>query len=165
VDNTLQQQQRKLGKLPEIDIIVRGEGEKTFAELVEAYEKGKPISNVKGLSTRHNGKVYHTPQRPLIKDLDSLPFPGYHLVEDVVHKYHFTMMAGSSTRYALIEGSRGCLHNCSFCSQWVFWQGKWRVKSPKRIVDEMQFFMRIMESVFLAYRRQLRLRQTHQRAV
>ena len=131
--------QESLEIYPEIDIIVRGEGEKTFAELVDAYARGKPMSNVKGLSTRHNGKVYHTPQRPLIKDLDSLPFPGYHFVEDIVHKYHFTMMAGSSTRYALIEGSRGCLHNCSFCSQWVFWQGKWRVKSPKRIVDEMQF--------------------------
>lgn len=124
---------------PEIDIVIRGEGEQTLAELVDAYAKGRAISYIKGLSFRHNGKVYHTPQRALIKNLDALPFPGYHFVKDVIHKYHFTMMAGSSTRYALIEGSRGCLHNCSFCSQWVFWQGMWRVKSPKRIADEMQF--------------------------
>ena len=127
-----------LASCPEIDMVVCGEGEQTFAELVDTYAKGKPMSTVKGLSFRHDGKVYHTPQRPLIKNLDNLPFPGYHFVEDVIHKYHFTMMAGSSTRYALIEGSRGCSHNCSFCSQWVFWQGKWRVKSPKRIADEMQ---------------------------
>ena len=127
-----------LATYPEIDIVVRGEGEQSFAELVDAYAKGKPVSTVKGLSFRHNGKVYHTPQRPLIENLDNLPFPGYHFVEDVIHKYHFTMMAGSSTRYALIEGSRGCSHNCSFCSQWVFWRGRWRLKSPERIVDEMQ---------------------------
>jgi anaerobic magnesium-protoporphyrin IX monomethyl ester cyclase len=127
-----------LATYPEIDIVVRGEGEQTFAELVDAYAKGKPVSTVGGLSFRHNGKVYHTPQRPLIENLDNLPFPGYHFVEDVIHKYHFTMMAGSSTRYALIEGSRGCSHNCSFCSQWVFWRGRWRLKSPERIVDEMQ---------------------------
>ncbi len=130
--------QKSLETYPEIDLIVRGEGEETFAELVDAYAKEKPISSVKGLSFKHNDNVYDTPQRPLIKDLDNLPFPGYHFVEDIIHKYHFTMMAGSSTRYALIEGSRGCLHNCSFCSQWIFWQGKWRVKSPKRIADEMQ---------------------------
>jgi anaerobic magnesium-protoporphyrin IX monomethyl ester cyclase len=131
--------QESLETYPEIEIVVRGEGEQTFAELVDAYAKGKPISNVKGLSFRHNGKVCHNPQRPLIKNLDDLPFPGYHFVEDVIHKYHFTMMAGSSTRYALIEGSRGCSHNCSFCSQWVFWRGRWRVKSPKRIAEEMQY--------------------------
>lgn len=131
--------EESLKTYPEIDVVVRGEGEQTFAELVNAYAEGRPISNIKGLSFRHNGKIYHTSQRALIKNLDTLPFPGYHFVEEVIHNYHFTMMAGSSTKYALIEGSRGCLHKCSFCSQWVFWQGTWRVKSPKRIADEMQF--------------------------
>ncbi|MCK4424507.1 cobalamin-dependent protein [Candidatus Bathyarchaeota archaeon] len=131
--------EESLETYPGIDIIVRGEGEQTLVELVDAYAKGKPMSTVKGLSFRHKGKIYHTPERPLIRDLDDLPYPGYHFVEDIIHKYHFTMMAGPSTRYALIEGSRGCPYSCSFCSQWVFWQGKWRVKSPKRIADEMQF--------------------------
>jgi anaerobic magnesium-protoporphyrin IX monomethyl ester cyclase len=121
-----------------IDSIIRGEGEQTLAELVDARAKEKPLSTVKGLSFRHEGQIHHTSKRPLIRDLDDLPHPGYHFVEDVIHKYHFTMMAGPSTRYALIEGSRGCPHSCSFCSQWGFWQGKWRVKSPQRIADEMQ---------------------------
>jgi anaerobic magnesium-protoporphyrin IX monomethyl ester cyclase len=124
---------------PEIDIIVRGEGEQTLVEIVEALGNKTSFSNVQGLTFRHKGRVCHTPSRPLIEDLDSLPFPGYHFVEDVIHKYHFTMMAGRSARFALIEGSRGCPHNCSFCSQWVHWQGTWRVKSPKRIAAEMEF--------------------------
>lgn len=124
---------------PEIDVIVRGEGEQTPVELVKSLVNKTSFANVQGLSFRHKGRVYHTPSRSLIGNLDSLPFPGYHFVEDVVHKYHFAMMAGRSTRYALIEGSRGCPYTCSFCSQWVHWQGKWRVKSPKRIADEIEF--------------------------
>jgi anaerobic magnesium-protoporphyrin IX monomethyl ester cyclase len=131
--------QESLENFPAIDVIVRGEGEQTLAELVDAHTRKKQLSTVKGLSFRHKGKIHHTAERSLIRDLDDLPYPGYHFVEDVVHKYHFTMMTGPSTRYALIEGSRGCPHNCSFCSQWIFWQGKRRIKSPKRIADEMQF--------------------------
>jgi anaerobic magnesium-protoporphyrin IX monomethyl ester cyclase len=124
---------------PEIDVIVRGEGEQTLVELVKTLVNKTSFLNVKGLSLKHKNQVYHTPSRPLIENLDDLPLSGYHFVEDVAHKYHFTMMAGRSTRYALIEGSRGCPYNCSFCSQWVYWQGRWRVKSPKRVADEIEF--------------------------
>jgi len=124
---------------PEIDVVVRGEGEETFAELVRAFEKGSSFSKVEGISFRHDGKIFHNPDRALIEDLDTLPHPGYHLVRDHMHKYHFTMMAGPKTKYALIEASRGCPHRCTFCSQWKFWRGKWRSKSPKRIADEMEF--------------------------
>ena len=48
-------------------------------------------------------------------------------------------MAGPRTRYALVEGSRGCPHRCTFCTQWRHWEGRWRAKSPKRIADEMEF--------------------------
>lgn len=126
---------------PEIDVIVRGEGEETFVELVRARKKS-PLSRIKGISFRHKGKVIHNPARPLIKNLDDLPFPGYHFVEGLVHKYHFRMMTNSKAGYALIEGSRGCPHRCTFCSQWVHWGGMWRVKSPKRIADEMEFCYR-----------------------
>lgn len=53
----------------------------------------------------------------MIQDLDSLPYPAYHLVEKNLPKYHFTMMAGSSTQYLIMEASRGCDHSCSFCTQ------------------------------------------------
>jgi len=78
----------------------------------------------------------------LIENLDELPFPGYHFIEDYVHRYHFTMMAGSRARYGMIEASRGCPHRCTFCSQWKHWQGMWRHKSVKRVTDEMEFLYR-----------------------
>ncbi len=131
--------QESLETYPEIDVIVRGEGELTLVELVKAFAEKKSFARTKGISFRHDGKIKHNPSRPLIENLDDLPYPGYHFVEDVVHKYHFTAMAGPKTKYALIEGSRGCPHRCTFCTQWKHWEGVWRTKSPKRIADEFEF--------------------------
>jgi len=132
--------QESLQTLPEIDVIVRGEGEQTFAELVKNSAKKSAFAGINGMSFRHRGKIIHNSPRPLIEDLESLPYPGYHLVKDIVHEYHFVAMSGHrDLPYQLVEGSRGCSHECSFCTQWRHWQGKWRVKSAKRIAAEMEF--------------------------
>jgi anaerobic magnesium-protoporphyrin IX monomethyl ester cyclase len=131
--------QESLETYPEIDVIVRGEGEQTFAELAKSVDKKSDFTNIQGISFRHKGKIVQNPSRPLMENLEELPYPGYHLVKDVVHKYHFAMMTGADAPYALVEGSRGCSHECTFCTQWRHWQGKWRLKSPKRIADEMKF--------------------------
>ena len=141
--------QESLETYSEIDIVVRGEGEETLAELVQALERERPLSKVKGISFGHEGEIIHTPPRPLINNLDELPFPGYHFVEEHMNKYHFKMMAGANTGYALVESSRGCSHRCTFCSQWRFWGGKWRAKSPKRIADEIEYCYREFGSRFL----------------
>ncbi len=131
--------QESLEIYPEIDIIVRGEGEGTFTNLVKQLKKKKPsFSQIKGISYRHKGRIIHNPPQPLIGDLDDLPLPGYHFVQDYMDKYHFTMMAGSKS-YALIEGSRGCPHRCTFCSQWKHWSGTWRTKSARRVADEFEY--------------------------
>ncbi len=112
--------QESLEAYPEIDVIVRGEGEQTLAELVKAVERApkKPVlSKIEGLSFRHEQAIRHNPNRPLMKDLNTLPFPGYHFVKDYVHKYNFKMMAGCKG-YGFVEASRGCPHRCIFCSQW-----------------------------------------------
>ena len=131
--------QESLETYPEIDVIVRGEGEETFTELARNAEDKKSFQKIKGISYRRGGKILHNPPRPLIEDINDLPFPGYHLVKDIVHKYHFAAMGGRNAPYALIEGSRGCLHRCTFCTQWTHWQGTWRLKSPERIADEMEY--------------------------
>ena len=131
--------QESLEAYQEIDVIVRGEGEQTFTELVKKANKKSYFPQIKGISFRRNGKILHNPPRPLIENLDELPYPGYHFVKNIVHKYHFASMAGRNAPYALIEGSRGCPHNCTFCSQWRHWQGTWRIKTSQRIADEMEF--------------------------
>lgn len=134
--------QESLISYPEIDVIVRGEGELALAEVLKKVREGLPFSDTKGVSFRCGDRIVHNPPMPLIENLDELPFPGYHFVKDLTHKYHFVAMTGRRIPYAIIEGSRGCPHNCSFCSQWRHWLGTWRLKSPKRIVDEMEYCYR-----------------------
>ncbi len=138
-----------LQTFPEIDVIVRGEGEQTLAELVEKAKTNSPFQDIKGISFQHKGNISHNPPRPFIENLDDLPFPGYHFVKDLMHKYHFSAMTGLKTPYALIEGSRGCPHRCTYCSQWRHWQGTWRKKSAKRIADEMEFCYNTYGSRFI----------------
>ena len=131
--------QESLEAYPEIDVVVRGEGEETMVELIRSIAKNLSFSGVAGISFRNRDKIRHNPSRPLIENLDSLPFPGYHFVKEFAHLYHFTMMAGSKAKYGMVEGSRGCTHQCTFCSQWKYWQRCCRHKSPKRVADEIEF--------------------------
>ena len=131
--------QDSLQQYPEIDVIVRGEGEQTFTELIKAQQENANFSNILGISYRQGDDIAHNASRPLIENLEDLPFPGYHLVKANMSKYHFKIMGGENNPYALIEGARGCNHQCTFCTQWRHWQACWRVKSAKRIADEMAF--------------------------
>lgn len=131
--------QESLEKYPEIDVIVRGEGEETLTELVKNSTRKSQFPKIKGISFRLDTKIVHNKPRPLIQDLNKLPYPGYHFVKDLVHKYHFAAMAGYNAPYVLVEGARGCSHKCTFCTQWRHWGGVWRLKKPERIADEIEF--------------------------
>jgi anaerobic magnesium-protoporphyrin IX monomethyl ester cyclase len=134
---------------PEIDIIIRGEGERTLVELIQTINNEGKLGKIKGISTRHKDKIITTPPQPLIKNLDTLPYPAYHLVENYIKQYHFTMMAGRNTQYMILEGSRGCEYKCTFCTQWNHWQGIWRTKSIKRIADEIEYLNDTYGGIFL----------------
>jgi anaerobic magnesium-protoporphyrin IX monomethyl ester cyclase len=137
-----------LVSFPEIDVVIRGEGERTLTELVNEFSEERSLKDVKGLSFRFNNNIIHTPERPLICDLNSLPFPGYKFVKDHMKKYFFSLMADKITPFAILEGSRGCVHNCSYCSQWRFWRNVSRKKSPGRVVDELEYVYETYGSKF-----------------
>jgi anaerobic magnesium-protoporphyrin IX monomethyl ester cyclase len=141
--------EESLKNFPEIDYIVRGEGERTLVDLIKTLEHEGTISNVQGVSWRHDRTIFHNPTRPLIENLDSLPYPAYHLVEDNLKQYHFTMMAGRNTRFMIVEGARGCEYRFSFCTQWSHWGNRWRTKSAKRIADEIEHLNETYGGVFL----------------
>ena len=140
--------EESLAAYPEIDYVVRGEGEQTLLELVQAINGERPLAKVNGLTYRHDGQIVHSPDRAPIMDLDTLPYPGYHFVREHMKDYHFLMMAGRKNPYALIEASRGCDHKCTFCTQWRYW-GRCRRKSPKRVADEFEYVYREFGSRFL----------------
>jgi len=141
--------EESLVNFPEIDIVIRGEGELTLVDLIKTLNKKGKIDQVQGISFRNKKAIIHTISRPLIKNLDSLPYPAYNLIEDNLKKYHFTLMAGRNTRYMILETARGCEYKCSFCTQWNHWGGTWRTKSTKRIVDEIEYLNETYGGVFL----------------
>ena len=112
---------------PWIDILVRGEGEFTFRELIE---KGSPV-NIHGLSYKMNGKLIHNPDRPFLKNLDELRPPSRHLVENYKYKI-FNMNCDA------IETSRGCPQACKFCSTNVVYNQTWRSRSVENIIKELE---------------------------
>jgi anaerobic magnesium-protoporphyrin IX monomethyl ester cyclase len=122
----------------QVDAIARGEGEQTLVEYVKAYGGEGLKSKVTGLSFRDGEIIRHNPERSLICDLDTLPHPGYHYVAEHMKKYYFALMAEMEEPFAIVEGSRGCRHDCSYCSQWKFWRSSQRTKSPRRVVDEIE---------------------------
>lgn len=126
-----------ISKYPEVDFIIRGEGEETFTDLVKCIEQDNGVDRVLGLSYKKE-KINHNPDRPLIGNLDVLPPPAYHLVAEHMKNYYFSLMSDENLPFAIIEGSRGCRHNCSYCSQWCFWRQNQRFKSPENVVKEFE---------------------------
>ncbi|HME51984.1 MAG TPA: radical SAM protein [Candidatus Lokiarchaeia archaeon] len=111
-------------QVPEIDAVVRGEGEMTFQELV----LNGPSINVNGLSFRgEDGEVYHNGDREKITDLDTLPFP-YRDVRpsNPIFKKH-----------EVIVTSRGCNGSCTFCANGSV-HGRWRGRSAENVVEELK---------------------------
>ena len=70
-----------LKNISSIDVIVRGEGEVTFLELVRAIEAKTDFKNITGISYRKEGKIFHNGDRPLIENMDTLPWPARHLID------------------------------------------------------------------------------------
>ena len=127
-----------LREAPWIDVVVRGEGEQVFLNLVRAVDDGTWAADrgaVKGIAYLADGKVIATPAEPPIADLDRI-LPDWGILE--WDKYIYIPMG---VRVAIPNFARGCPFTCSFCSQWKFWRD-YRVRDPKAVVDEIETLVR-----------------------
>jgi len=114
---------------PQVDIVVRGEGELTMKELIK---KSSP-EDILGVSYKKNGKIFHNPDRPPIENLDSLPFPARYLRR---HKYK-DRMNNNGREMDVITMSRGCWGRCSFCCEPYMSKGRMQFRSPENIIKEL----------------------------
>ncbi|MFC2157092.1 B12-binding domain-containing radical SAM protein [Acidobacteriota bacterium] len=113
---------------PEIDFVVRGEGEVSLIELV----KNGHAQGVLGVSYNSDTGVVHNPDRPLIEDLDILPFPARHLRK---HKYNFPL--DKKKEMEVLTFSRGCWGKCTFCCEPSMNRGIQRYRSSENIAKEI----------------------------
>ncbi|MBI2576223.1 radical SAM protein [Candidatus Woesearchaeota archaeon] len=124
------------------DVVVHGEAEGVVFNLYKAITEGGSLQDVDGISFQADGRLVRTKAAEPIMDMDSIPFPARHLVP--FHRY--LKLRGSREMFTRnypvtsITTSRGCPFRCTFCSR--PFGLKWRARSPKNIVDEMELLAR-----------------------
>lgn len=117
-----------LRRCPQVDVVVRGEGEITITEIVQHLESGEDLSPVDGISYRDDHTIKSTKDRAYIQDLDSLPLPARHLLP--LEEY--------SEKGSIIT-SRGCPGACSFCSSYRLLGKTFRGRSVEKVIDELEY--------------------------
>lgn len=114
---------------PQVDIIVRGEGEESLLGVAEQYKNKGKIESCQGCLIRNNGQIIDCGIRPEIKMLDTLPFPDFSdfNLESYLYKYHIPIIF-----------SRGCSWHCSFCTTFKSWK-IFRIRNIENIYQEILF--------------------------
>ena len=116
-----------------VDVIAMGEYDYTLRDLAESL----PWKEVKGISYKLNGEVYHNPPRPPIENIDEMPFPAWHHID--IRDYHD---AGKLYPFITLISGRGCENSCSFCQfPQVMYGRRYRSRSPELVVDEIEYDM------------------------
>jgi radical SAM superfamily enzyme YgiQ (UPF0313 family) len=134
---------------PEVDLVVRGEGEDAIIEILRILESGKSVNdvrlrNVLGLSWRDaTGKVMHNLDRPLRADLDNIPLPAYQLfkIERYTNLNPLTDGLDPHARAYTVVTSRGCPYKCTFCSKPITGD-TWRPRSVENVIKEWRMLVR-----------------------
>lgn len=113
---------------PWIDIIIRGEGERTFESVILSHIEGKPFQNIRGITFSENRKTISTQPAQLINNIDEIPSP-------------FTSGIYKNGRgFTYYEASRGCPSKCSYCLSSVL--GKLRFHSLERVKSDLDWFFK-----------------------
>ncbi len=118
-----------------VDLVVKGEAEETIVELMQALPHRERWHRVAGIGFIEDGRPIFTPPRPLPVDLDSIPFPAWHLLP--VERY-WAHQRGP--REVALFSSRGCPWACTYCNKLQSTR-KYRVRSPKDTVDEIEWLV------------------------
>lgn len=116
-----------------VDYVVREEGEETLKDLLLSLSAGRTLEDIKGIAYRDGKQIIATAPRPFIEDLDSLP-TAWDLIDWKDYRYFVI----PKSRLGAISTSRGCSHDCTFCSQQKFWHQSWRGRKPENVVTEIE---------------------------
>jgi anaerobic magnesium-protoporphyrin IX monomethyl ester cyclase len=128
------------------DVVIQGEGEQTMLEVLDISRHDGNLGAVPGIAYRKKGggagndEFIHTPLRPFVKDLDSIPFPDRELLPNEQYIRHAKKKYGYSI--TTVMSTRGCPYRCEFCSNVVF-GGSYRERSPGNVVDEIEAALRL----------------------
>jgi len=114
-------------------VAILGEPEQTILELTRRDTSPEIPPDIPGIAYFKNDRFVRSPSRPFIQDLDQLPYPAYHLLH--MDRYDYAFLGRD---FAIIEGSRGCPHRCSFCYLGMY-GNRFRQKSLDRLINEVAY--------------------------
>jgi len=114
-----------------VDYVVAGEGEYTLFELIDALEKGMPLTHIIGVAYKDGDKVKLSSERSFL-NLDELPQPHYDLVDIEEYKKQ------SHEGFFPVHSGRGCPHRCSFCINVAVRKRLWSGKSSNKVLDDIE---------------------------
>ncbi|MEK7167998.1 MAG: radical SAM protein [Patescibacteria group bacterium] len=124
-----------LAVVPEIDVVVRSEGEVAFEELLSTWPDRERLKNILGITYRdENGRIVANANRPFLMDWSELPFPSWHLYN--LSEYR-KQIHGTDFRTIGVISARGCPNHCTFCASPD--NSVMRLRSAKNFVDELEF--------------------------
>src|SRR5215470_5973152 len=122
------------------DVVVLGEGEETFVELLRARAGGRPLAEVKGLAYREGTRVVKTGLAPRRKDVDAIPLPDWESFPIEAYIARHQINGINLGRAMPLLGTRGCPFQCTFCSNPGMWTQRWIARDPKLLADEMALY-------------------------
>lgn len=135
-------------KKTQADAVVIGEGEETALELLEALGNKKPFRSIKGIAYHDGNRVFINERRPLIKDVDSIPFPAYHLFPmDYYRLLRMPHVAATDFVLPVLSG-RGCTFACTFCYRM---DKGFRPRSNENIVEEIRYLKEKYGVTYIAF--------------
>lgn len=140
-----------------VDCIVQGDGTTIMPEILDAFETGKPLTEISGLAIpTGDRRVAFTPERHYMPKPDSLPFPRRDLVKHLSDKYYYLFHQPVAT----MKTTWGCWYKCNFCFTWRITDGTPYSRSPESIADELAQIesedVYIVDDIFLINRKRLR---------
>jgi len=129
--------------MPNIDFVVKGEGEQTFVQLIESRAKGLSLP-IPGLAFGENGSVMDGGERSPIEDIDALPFPDR---KNLIYKERY-----SSYGFGIIVTSRGCPFQCTYCATKKLWPGAVRYRATASIIEEIRYVKKMFGTKYFNFR-------------
>jgi radical SAM superfamily enzyme YgiQ (UPF0313 family) len=130
---------QSLQRIPELDFVIRGEGEVALSQLLKAIDNAEDPWKIPGLCYRSPDGVVENRAGPLLDlGLSTPTWTGLGAALDV-RKYVATIPGGSPRKTVYVEAGRGCPFACSFCATAPFWQRRYRVKAIDCIIAEMRY--------------------------
>lgn len=127
-------EKKSMDSYPFVDFGIIGEPEETFRELLQLLSQGKDdFNNIKGLTYRTSAGVQVSGIRPLVEELDTIPYPARDLLKNGRYR-----LPHNNKTFTLVNSARGCPFNCIYCIVTPYYGKKVRKHSIDYIIQEIK---------------------------